>query len=153
MAHRCKKNLPSNRELLIRSRLLVEAKGRHEWSTIPMTAGLLRESVLLRYAQCCHLVRGRLLIRFLHQSVNTQDLDSGGRGRKFKSSHPDHQFHFNFNPLGVPPQSTAFSPDFLCPTFALYLQARLSELLLGAIHRPFSLPRLIGSALTHCNAT
>jgi hypothetical protein len=55
----------------------------------PMAAGLLRESVLHRYAQCCIVVRGRLLIHFLNQSVNTQDLDSGGRGRKFESSHPD----------------------------------------------------------------
>ena len=46
-----------------------------------MTAGLLRESVLQRYAQSCNQVRERLLIHFLNQSVITQDLDSGGRGR------------------------------------------------------------------------
>ncbi len=54
--------------------------------------GLLRESVLHRYAQCCNVVRERLLIDQQKQSVNTQDLDSGGRGRKFESSHPDQSF-------------------------------------------------------------
>jgi hypothetical protein len=56
----------------------------------PSPAGLLRESVLHRYAQFCHLVRERLLIHYLNQPVNIRDLSSGGRGRKFKSSHPDH---------------------------------------------------------------
>ena len=37
----------------------------------PLPAGVLRESALHRYAQHCNLVRGRLLIRFLNQSVNT----------------------------------------------------------------------------------
>ena len=46
-------------------------------------AGLLRESVLHRYAQYCNVVRGRLLIDQQKQSVNIQDLPSGGRGRKF----------------------------------------------------------------------
>jgi hypothetical protein len=41
-----------------------------------MTAGLLRESVLHRYAQYCNVVRGRLLIDQQYQSVNIQDLDS-----------------------------------------------------------------------------
>jgi len=45
-----------------------------------------------RSAQSCNLVRGRLLILYYKQSVNTQDLDSGGRGRKFKFSHPDQYF-------------------------------------------------------------
>ena len=43
-----------------------------------MRAGLLRESALHRYALYCNVVRERLLIHFLNQSVNTQDLDSGG---------------------------------------------------------------------------
>ncbi len=55
----------------------------------PMAAGLLRESVLHRYAQSCNVVRGRLPIDHLKQSVTIQDLDSGRRDRKFKSSHPD----------------------------------------------------------------
>jgi len=55
----------------------------------PFVAGLLRESVQHRYTQYCNVVRERLLIDQSKQSVNIQDLDSGGRGRKFKSSHPD----------------------------------------------------------------
>ena len=52
----------------------------------------MRELVLHRYAQYCNVVRGRLLIYQQKQSINIQDLDSGGRGRKFESSHPD-QLH------------------------------------------------------------
>ena len=52
-------------------------------------AGLLRDSVLHRCARYCKSVRGRLLISQLKQSVTVQELDSGGRGRKFESSHPD----------------------------------------------------------------
>jgi len=32
-------------------------------------------------------------------SVNIQDLDSGGRGRRFKSSYPDQYFQFQISPL------------------------------------------------------
>ncbi len=45
--------------------------------------GVLRESILQFYALYCNLIRKRLLILFLKQSVNIRDLDSGGRGRKF----------------------------------------------------------------------
>ena len=55
----------------------------------PVAAGHLRESVLHRNAQYCNLVRGRPLISQLKQSVSFQHPDSGGRGRRFKSSHPD----------------------------------------------------------------
>ena len=48
--------------------------------------GLLWESVLLRYALYCNVVRGRLLIDQQKQSVKIQDLDSGGRGRNFTKS-------------------------------------------------------------------
>ena len=43
-------------------------------------AGLLREVVQLHYAQYCKIVRERLLIDQKKQSVNIQDLFSGGRG-------------------------------------------------------------------------
>ena len=73
--------------------LMPSAAARRFWlanSRAPAeTAGLSRESVLHRYAPCCNLVRGRLLINQLNQSIRIQDLDSGGRGRRFKSSHPD----------------------------------------------------------------
>ena len=52
--------------------------------------GFLWDSVTHRCAQYGNQPRGRLLIYQLKQSVNIQDVDSGGRGRKFKSSHPDH---------------------------------------------------------------
>ena len=58
-------------------------------SNLPLSAGVLRESVLHRYAQYCNVVRRRLLIDQQKQPVNIRDLDSGGRGRKFESSHPD----------------------------------------------------------------
>ncbi len=66
--------------------------GIRETSASDVTVGLLRESVLHRYAQYCNLVRGRLLIDQQKQSVNIQDLVSGGRGRRFESSHPDQYF-------------------------------------------------------------
>jgi len=78
----------------------------------PSAAGLLRESVLPRYAQFCHLVRERLLIHYLNQPVNIPDLSSGGRGPlnscgnsidyagaslcTFKSSHPGQDFPLTF---------------------------------------------------------
>jgi len=43
-----------------------------------VSVGLLRESVLHRYALYCNVVRGRLLIDQQKQSVNIQDLSSGG---------------------------------------------------------------------------
>jgi hypothetical protein len=77
----------------------------------PSPAGLLRESVLHRYAQFCHLVRERLLIHYLNQPVNIRDLSSGGRGRKFKSSHPDQFFPFQINSLQYPLVGHCFLRD------------------------------------------
>ncbi len=56
----------------------------------PMAAGLLRESVLHRYAQYCNVVRGRRLIHHKKQSVNIRDLDSHGRGHWFNPSITHH---------------------------------------------------------------
>ncbi len=83
---------------------------------IIMRAGLLRESVLHRYAQYCNVVRRRLLIGQLKQSVNIRDLDSGGRGRKFESSHPDQYFHVvtaqhSGSQLSASPRKSTVSPN------------------------------------------
>ena len=53
-----------------------------------LPAGLLRESVLHRYAQYCNLVRECLLINYLYQSVNIRDLDSERRDTFIKDSFP-----------------------------------------------------------------
>ena len=60
--------------------------GENSHSGPTESVGVLRECVLHRYAQYCNRVRGRLLILYLKQSVNIQDLDSGGRGRRFTKS-------------------------------------------------------------------
>ena len=49
-----------------------------QWLINRNSVGLLWESVLHRYARSCNVVRGRPLILYLKQSVNIQDLDSGG---------------------------------------------------------------------------
>jgi len=105
----------------------MSALGRKRTLQIPVrTAGLLRESVLHRYAQYCNCVRGRLLIYYLKQSVNIQDLDSGGWGRRFESSHPDQFFPNQINSLSRLPFDHCLLRECLCGSFAGETRRNLS---------------------------
>ena len=67
-----------------------------------MTCGLLRiddylpETVRLRYAQSNTYAADAQPDYFINQLVKCELLNSGGRGRKFESSHPDQFFPLIF---------------------------------------------------------
>jgi hypothetical protein len=63
------------------------------------TAGILRDSVLHRYAQYCNIVRGRLPISQLKQSVSVHYPDSGGRGRGLKTPRSEWVYQCQINRL------------------------------------------------------
>ena len=57
--------------------------------TAAFAAGILPEPVQLRCARSCTHVHERLQITIQKQLLKNARLPSGGRGRRFKSSHPD----------------------------------------------------------------
>jgi hypothetical protein len=113
-----------------------------------------------RCAQYCNIVRRRLLIWLLKQSVNIRDPASGGRSREFESRHPDHYFQNRVNRLQRPLPGhclfvapncgglagTRFSPQILhtpksglgFPNLNNCLSTTELECLLSAAFRPFA---------------
>jgi len=80
-------------------------------------------------------------------------LYSGGRGRKFKSSHPDQLFPFQINYLQCPQVGHCLLRDFLCGRFAGVFSWHLQQPLEGQLPAAFRRARQRLQAIEPAPAT